>query len=161
MFSSLYDLTANGRTLSVHITRVGPDADATLRVSVIPVVKDATDATKGLATPLVMEGTAAELDAEFATQLAQFQTTRAGLISTLDEAKKTMDAAAEAAKASAKEKLDKAKTAAKPAPKTAPKAAAVAVAPITPKAPETVDLFSGEATPVAVGVGADATDGED
>jgi PRTRC genetic system protein E len=105
MFVELMPLLA-GRTVLITVAKVD---DMTLRVNVIPHGK--ADDNPVLSTPLTCTGTPEELDAELGKHLAGYVQTHQQTVSTLAEAKATMEAAAKAAQEEAKRKEEERKKA--------------------------------------------------
>ena len=103
MFVELMPLLA-GRTVLITVAKVD---DKTLRVNVIPHGK--ADDNPALSTPLTYTGPPEELDAELGKHLAGYVQTHQQTVSTLAEAKATMEAAAKAAQEEAKRKAEERK----------------------------------------------------
>ena len=101
MFVELMPLLA-GRTVLITVAKVD---DKTLRVNVIPTQAKA-DENPALSTPLTYTGPPEELDAELGKHLAGYVQTHQQAVSTLAEAKATLEAAAKAAQEEAKRKAE-------------------------------------------------------
>ena len=110
MFVELMPLLA-GRTVLITVAKVD---DKTLRVNVIPHGK--ADDNPTLSTPLTYTGSPEELDAELGKHLAGYVQTHQQTVSTLAEAKATMEAAAKAAQEEAKRKAEERKKATQKVP---------------------------------------------
>jgi PRTRC genetic system protein E len=94
MFVELMPLLA-GRTVLITVAKVD---DKTLRVNIIPAQAKA-DENPALTTPLTFTGSPEELDAELGKHLAGYVQTHQQTVSTLAQAKATMEAAAKAVRA--------------------------------------------------------------
>ena len=114
MFVELMPLLA-GRTVLITVAKVD---DKTLRVNVIPTLAKPDD-NLALSTPLTCTGTPEELDAELGKHLAGYVQTHTQTVSTLAEAKATMEAATKAAQEEAKRKAEERKKATVKSPTTA------------------------------------------
>ena len=115
MFAKLHQLASTGPVL-ITAAREGTDQ---LRINIVPKTVEGQD--PGLGTPLSLVGTPAELEAGALDAIAEYVAARAGLETSLSEAKATMDAAAAAAKEKAAKKASPlAKPAAKPAEPAGP-----------------------------------------
>ena len=106
MFVELMPLLA-GRIVLITVAKVD---DKTLRVNVIP-AQAKVDENPALSTPLTYTGPPEELDAELGKHLAGYVQTHQQTVSTLAEAKATMEAAAKAAQEEAKRKAEERKKA--------------------------------------------------
>ncbi len=110
MFKELAPLLRQ-RAVLLTVTHLKDDQ---IRVNVIPKkIKDGDNAA--LTTPLMVTGTAEELDRDLPSTLVNFVGAHLGLKNTLDHVKEEMDTAAKAAQAEARSKNKSAGT--KPAPK--------------------------------------------
>jgi PRTRC genetic system protein E len=143
MFVELMPLLA-GRTVLITVAKVD---DTTVRVNVIPALAKA-DENPALSTPLTYIGPPEELDAELGKHLAGYVQTHQQTVSTLAEAKATMEAAAKAAQEEAKRKAEERKKAtvkppATTAPASTPSTASPTPGEATPSSPpvETLGLF--------------------
>jgi PRTRC genetic system protein E len=121
MFKELAPLLRQ-RAVLLTVTHLEDDQ---IRVNVIPQkIKDGDNAA--LTTPLMVTGTAEELDRDLPSTLVNFVGAHLGIKNTLDRVKEEMDAAVKSAQAEARSKTKSA--GAKPAPK-----AEVAKPPETPR----------------------------
>ena len=105
MFQELMPLLSH-RVLILTLSRVN-DEEICVNVIPKPLKSEQQRDDSALTTPLAVTGTPEELDAQLATQLAQFVETHLGLSSTLKSAKDQMDAAAKAASDAAKKSISK------------------------------------------------------
>ena len=135
MFVELIPLLA-GRTVMITVAR---EDDKTLRVNVIPKIKD--DENPALTTPLSYTGTPEELDSELGRHLASYVECHTQLGSTLAQAKAEMEAAAKAAQEEARKKA--AERGKKAADKPVTNADSAPAAPATPPPAATMTLFGG------------------
>jgi len=123
MFTELMPLLAD-RTVLITVAR---ESDTTLRATAVP--KRAREGENAaLSTPLSFIGTPEELDRDFGRALAEYVDAHQSLVSTLAQAKATMEAAAKAAQEEARRKAEekrkvKSSTSA-PVPPTQPAASA-------------------------------------
>ena len=104
MFTALKTLLAQVVSLAVSMVA---NEDGTITVTVIPKAKQPGDANASLNTPLVLTGTAEELDAEFVNLLASYTSKRVSLAEQLEATEAILeaakkDSAAKATKAVAK-----------------------------------------------------------
>lgn len=81
MFFEIKNAMQNGEKLSMSIENKGD------HLIVLVAFQGGDDASR---TPLLLKGTAEEIDAAFEQQIAQFSEARSGLVSTLDAAKAVM-----------------------------------------------------------------------
>ena len=130
MFVELMPLLA-GRTVLITVAKVD---DKTLRVNVIPTLAKADD-NAALTTPLTHTGPPEELDAELGKHLAGYVQTHQQTVSTLAEAKATLEAAAKAAQEEAKRKADERRKASQKLPAAATTPEPVSSASPTPGEP--------------------------
>lgn len=140
------------RAVLLTVTHIEDDQ---IRVNVIPQkLKDGENAA--LTTPLMVTGTADELDNELPTTLVNFVSAHLQLRNTLDRAKAEMDAAAKTAQAEARAK---AKTTAKkepPKPETSTPADTPKQAqPVKEEPSRTASLFDAPAPPAATATESD------
>jgi PRTRC genetic system protein E len=130
VFVELMPLLA-GRTVLITVAKVD---DKTLRVNVIPTLAKADD-NPALTTPLTYTGPPEELDAELGKHLAGYVQTHQQTVSTLAEAKATLEAAAKAAQEEAKRKADERRKASQKLPAAATTPEPVSSASPTPGEP--------------------------
>jgi PRTRC genetic system protein E len=142
MFIELMPLLA-GRTVLIMVAKVD---DKTLRVNVIPHGK--ADDNPALSTPLTFTAPPDELDAELGKHLAGYAQTHQQTVSTLAEAKATLEAAAKVAQEEAKRKKATPKPPDKaiPAPPTEPASPTPVDAEPSPAPAGTLGLFPPAAT---------------
>ncbi len=150
MFTELLPL------LSKHslILTVGIVKDGAIRVTVTP-RPSGKDAPKELSQPFVVEGTAAELDAELPKAISEYAAQLLTLEAGLAEVKANMDAALAEAKKEAEKKVAEAKAKNKSTAKPTP---AKPAAPEIPKIDATPSLFDAPAPAVVEPVTTDVVD---
>jgi PRTRC genetic system protein E len=125
------------RRLLLTISLVEGD---TIRATVVPQKASDTE-DNALTTPLVIAGTAEELDRDLRQQLVEFTGAHLQLQTTLASAKAEMEAAAKAAREEAKKKS------AKPSSPTSPANAATLASTPVPREPEAPSLFAPQEQP--------------
>jgi len=110
MFKQLFETASAAKQLNMRI--IANTENGTLFISVEPQAKDGDHSA--LSEPFWLRGTPEELDQNFLAQFDEYNAARQGLISSLDDAKSIIDAAAKEAQGKAAGAMKKAQ---KPSPK--------------------------------------------
>ena len=120
-FKSIQTLLA--QVVSLAISMVANE-DGTITVTVMPKAKKEGEANASLNTPLVLTGTAEELDAEFVNLFASFTSKRGSLAEQLEATESVLEAAKKESASKATKAVAKVAAAGKPAKTPAAKSSA-------------------------------------
>jgi PRTRC genetic system protein E len=110
MFNQLFETASAAKQLNMRI--IANPENGTLFISVEPQAKDGDHSA--LSEPFWLRGTPEELDQNFLAQFDEYNAARQGLISSLNDSKAIIDAAAKEARGKAASAMKKTQ---KPAPK--------------------------------------------